>query len=601
MSVSSSSHTEFDSQDQESNPSPLTIRTVPASVPRHRKWAPKVRTGCTTCRCVEASLSINASKCQNWLKTIKACIPVSNFARSTRRVKCDEAKPQCTRCSSSGRPCNYPLRIKSSCSEQPLLFTQDVHIRPTSVSIQPIYAVSPAETNSTDEERRMFYFFRTEAASQLAGVFDQRFCTMELLQASKLHPAVWHACTALAAMYQRESLTHGSRKEGEAHQRHYVFALRQYDVALKNAVKMIAKSAHGASSTDQEILLTSCLLFTAICCLQGDLRAAMVHLRNGQKIFYQWRHANRTIQPTSQPPENGLISPPALMALMSRLCTQSIELRDSHWAEWELHSIGQAKVSQEPFRTPVDAYLELEPIFNEFIEARQKYRRLSAIHPRQPAHPLDLYRTHQAVLTAWQVKFSQLQSSRVFHDVDLEGMLVLEARYLAFDIELNKDPSSELHWDMFQSKFERIIAIAEQLCGLVRGSQMQTRPVRAFSFSSTAHEEVFRVARYCRHYETRHRALDLLASWSFKEGICDTNFARVLAECMAELEEAPGVANREQQSLAQCMCDGFFICADHRISQVTGELTGDGMAVMLFRTVGDVAQGSSGTITQVAW
>ncbi|KAI2613794.1 uncharacterized protein GGS25DRAFT_17386 [Hypoxylon fragiforme] len=66
--------------------------TPPAETKRKRTSKPKVRTGCITCK--------------------------------IRRVKCDETKPACTRCSSTGRKCdgydgNAPLRRKKSKSPSP--------------------------------------------------------------------------------------------------------------------------------------------------------------------------------------------------------------------------------------------------------------------------------------------------------------------------------------------------------------------------------------------------------------------------------------------------------------------------------------------------
>ncbi|KAK8140838.1 hypothetical protein G3M48_001671, partial [Beauveria asiatica] len=45
---------------------------------RQKRWTPRVRTGCYTCR--------------------------------TRRIKCDEAQPTCKRCRIRGIRCDYPLQ-----------------------------------------------------------------------------------------------------------------------------------------------------------------------------------------------------------------------------------------------------------------------------------------------------------------------------------------------------------------------------------------------------------------------------------------------------------------------------------------------------------
>ncbi|ATY61913.1 C6 zinc finger domain [Cordyceps militaris] len=66
----------------------------PSIEPRRKQWAPRVRTGCRTCRFVYQKLHPR---------------PTSANFRPTRRIKCDETQPDCRRCVSSGRTCQYSL------------------------------------------------------------------------------------------------------------------------------------------------------------------------------------------------------------------------------------------------------------------------------------------------------------------------------------------------------------------------------------------------------------------------------------------------------------------------------------------------------------
>ncbi|OAQ96433.1 hypothetical protein LLEC1_04043 [Akanthomyces lecanii] len=56
--------------------------------PRQKRWAPKVRTGCQTCR--------------------------------ARRIKCDETQPRCKKCIRRGLSCQYTLRWRPVAEEKPL-------------------------------------------------------------------------------------------------------------------------------------------------------------------------------------------------------------------------------------------------------------------------------------------------------------------------------------------------------------------------------------------------------------------------------------------------------------------------------------------------
>lgn len=58
-----------------------------------RRWTPKVRTGCRTCKYDLPSLSVVA-------------ISPALISRRTRRIKCDEIKPTCRRCRTGGYNCS---------------------------------------------------------------------------------------------------------------------------------------------------------------------------------------------------------------------------------------------------------------------------------------------------------------------------------------------------------------------------------------------------------------------------------------------------------------------------------------------------------------
>lgn len=64
--------------------------------PRQRRWAPKVKTGCKTCRSVKPF---------NNLLVCGSCKVLLTRCRA-RHIKCDEAKPACKKCISAGKRCD---------------------------------------------------------------------------------------------------------------------------------------------------------------------------------------------------------------------------------------------------------------------------------------------------------------------------------------------------------------------------------------------------------------------------------------------------------------------------------------------------------------
>ncbi|KAF2677407.1 hypothetical protein K458DRAFT_319508, partial [Lentithecium fluviatile CBS 122367] len=128
---------------------------------RKKLWRPKTKTGCLTCR--------------------------------IRRVKCDEAKPICQRCESTGRKCDGYT-------------TPSANMHPYSIAYTPPQLMLPSvpglDLNST-EEQEAFHFYKYHTASELSGFFDSSFWQFEVLQASHTLPAIRHAIIAMAALHRK--------------------------------------------------------------------------------------------------------------------------------------------------------------------------------------------------------------------------------------------------------------------------------------------------------------------------------------------------------------------------------------------------------------
>ena len=100
-------------------------------------------------------------------------------ATRVRHLKCDESKPSCYRCSSTGRICDgYSSAVKISCSIQP----------------------GPRRSK---KENRYFELFQHNTILGLMG-FDHRstFWSYMVLQFSQSSPAVLHAALALSALQE---------------------------------------------------------------------------------------------------------------------------------------------------------------------------------------------------------------------------------------------------------------------------------------------------------------------------------------------------------------------------------------------------------------
>ncbi|KFY70251.1 hypothetical protein V499_09323 [Pseudogymnoascus sp. VKM F-103] len=269
---------------------PLSTNT---KKPRASK--PKVKTGCLTCK--------------------------------IRHVKCDESKPHCTRCLSTGRVCDG--------YSPPRLLTHIITHSPShTITHFPTPLPSPAITNAptpllpgTPSEQDSFHTFRTLTTAHLGGLFTSPFWSRHVLQASLHEPSIFHAAVALGALHSNSIHTRtwgDGDGDGE-------FAVRQY-------VKAIRGLTRPGGERRVDVTLIACLLFTIFESLRGYHAAALTHLDNGVNLLLELQsqshsdshshshspsHANKQRPAYPSLPYTPL---PALRELVMRLDTQATQL-----------------------------------------------------------------------------------------------------------------------------------------------------------------------------------------------------------------------------------------------------------------------------------
>jgi hypothetical protein len=165
-----------------------------------------------------------------------------------RRVKCDEAKPNCVRCTSTGRKCDgyqapVQKRSKNSSSSHRRAKSSEVAIInvadfiPYSQDLyhpQPQYCLTPNSVQDgflcpppfldTGIDFRGLEYFHQQTGGPVSGSFDSSFWSSLVLQASHEDPTIQHAVLALSSLQDCADLT-GEMLPGSPHQH---FALQQY-------------------------------------------------------------------------------------------------------------------------------------------------------------------------------------------------------------------------------------------------------------------------------------------------------------------------------------------------------------------------------------
>ena len=166
-------------------------------------------------------------------------------------MKCDEEKPACARCTTTGRKCDGYAPVKKNKKRTP-------SSTPAFGSSSVIVQRNPSpECLGTPAGRRSFHFFCIRTAPQLAGYFVSEFWERLIPLSTHQQPAIRHAVLALAALHERFENSDDSILSSNLDLVHGGFALQQYNRAIGYLIKPIA----GAESQALDIYLVACILF----------------------------------------------------------------------------------------------------------------------------------------------------------------------------------------------------------------------------------------------------------------------------------------------------------------------------------------------------
>lgn len=168
----------------------------------------------------------------------------NQVANSTvRRVKCDENKPACDKCTSTGRKCDG-----YSSEDDPKATGQVLSARPSHF------------VNVSAHEFRAFQFFHEQTRFQLSGFHDCELWDMLVLQAAQEDIAVRHALVAFSTLH--EAFARRSREHDDDQTASDQLALRQYNLAIRRHLDRLGGSDFPCNLDERAMV--PCLIFICI-------------------------------------------------------------------------------------------------------------------------------------------------------------------------------------------------------------------------------------------------------------------------------------------------------------------------------------------------
>ncbi|KAI1156947.1 hypothetical protein F4825DRAFT_140939 [Nemania diffusa] len=481
----------------------------------------------------------------------RACNSITNKKKvktgcrtcKTRRVKCDEGRPSCHRCVSTGRTCDgYGIDGGTKHAERCLA------IRAHREDIVK-YAISSHYGKLSPEQETCFEWFRHRTYTKLPLPFITPFWQTLVLQACATEPAILHAALALGSAHQKESLQGGDTGEPRvALDSQQKFMLREYGRAMRGL------QPHFSSQDRRSVhvAFVVCTLFTFFENILGRYAAANAHLHSGLRLLAE------TYSPVDRV-DSGTIATKRreyvddwIIEIFARLHVQAALL-------------GQGLLGIYP-RLPVFPLTPIPGVFESTNQAAHHMDRLilEILHLVDQSSMLNGGATDPSLLIGFQDSKQRLRGELKlwlaaydatnadvddkFSPVDRFYIRVLRGYHTmsTIIIETRFWPMCETMYDSHTAGF---ISMIEQLVAIWKAhiarpvwhpTPWTTEMPRKISHSVGDKGWIpllYFVIIKCRVHRIRLQAIRLLSQTAHKEGIWDSKLTLILAKEVVRIEE----------------------------------------------------------------
>ncbi|TQV95223.1 hypothetical protein IF1G_06210 [Cordyceps javanica] len=486
-----------------------------------------------------------------------------------------------------------------------------------SLTRQPVQAVFPAGIETGGYELEMFAVFRNETVHKLGGAFNRDFWAVDVPRAAQAYPALWHASLALAAVQQRvESLVDDDDDDDDDHdhdhdhdatinepalaipRQHYVFALAQFNKSIACMADRLRR-ADPLTYADKEMVMLTNVLYIGICNILGDLKQAIVHLKNTIDLIGEFRFGEDM---TAHKSPRGILRYPELLAVLAYIDGQSgdfDEVPDRFEREYVI-----SVPSYDSFSSMTEVYLGFLVIMYDglkplnYTDSCTYQARISILSGK-----LEEYRVRLA-----DYESRLLQTGLPKADARCIAEIRLFLRY--FDVYFGTWAcTTRAGYIKAERQFEVLLDDIQQV---LQGRQREAEEerhrrgpepqqeeeappapslrarVREFSFCVSPGALLHEIARVAYTAPVRFRTQALMKRFPFKEGVLDSGFLAARHEAFTHfMLRAPqrtlpaqrrgSPALRWYADTASgpdgpfdgcrgCECiEGLFVCRDHRV------------------------------------
>lgn len=563
---------------------------------------------------------------------LTAILPAHPLRR--RRIKCDEGVPSCKRCISTGRDCEgYRQDAAASAAT---VSRSNAAAGLLAVYQQPVQSNAPAGVDASHAERSAFAMLHGECVRRMAGLFSESFWTVDVMRATQVYPAVWHAGLAMAAMHRATCITAQTAPARASRQRHEAFSLAQFHAAVPALLALTRKPV--LADADKEAILLASTLFTGLCCLQENYEQASRHARGGNRLYWGWKYwrqngndddddgsddedgddddADATCTTANYRADNAgsrragcVLTTKSLTAVFTHFEMQFCSrFRNVDMPEWRWRTKAH-KCSAAPFASAVDAYTELQPLLTGYCHIGRYLSVPRNAAELEPAVGRTLPAYVRELLT-WKAKFDVLLLARgddTLPPPDEEEaykMLCLRLLWMTLETGLGPNDSGatgEMVWDERLPAMERVMTFAETHFAARCHPDSGNGP-RAFTFTFAMNvcEVLTFMGTNCRDGGIRRRLIALLHGWRERDGMMDARLLALIVHSVMVLEENATTGTQAPHAGCTCVPDRF-ICAEHRVCLIDTQFLGERSATIVLTTAGMLKDKLPPYQTSVSW
>ncbi|KAK4163122.1 hypothetical protein QBC43DRAFT_320553 [Cladorrhinum sp. PSN259] len=479
---------------------------------RPRKFAPKSRLGCKTCK--------------------------------IRRVKCDLSQPSCLKCKSTGRICDgYSEMLPATKTELGSgHYSKDIAKNRPSLMLQNLgpFMVLPV-TGPAQEEAMSF--FEYISIKDLSEYHISESWRKTLMYFSQTVPSVRYAAVALALAH-RSYLDHTTGRlnpprdwlPGEAPLVYY-----------NRAIQLVLNQATGDDTEITAITLMVCYLFVCFDQLTGNYVQAMKHLRGGVELS---RNRDNSVLNKNNTYDD-VAKTSGIDTLICQV-TRQIRRLDMQavlfLVDWTPANIQDTLIAQLPspdvaFWSIEQAADHLQILVAQVMELRNRDQQMSPTSEMPPQPSLNANVVLEQ-LDQWSSLFDNMLQRSSSYETDSETsyrrlISLLRLNHTMAWIYLSSyGPGREMEYDNFLPEFQKCVALAREVAAAheVYSGGSSLKPT--FTPEIGILPVLYMIGVKCRHPVVRREILSILRRQTVREAVWDSTCTARVVERVIEIEES---------------------------------------------------------------